>query len=206
MRIEMSSTAKSAKLETGFTLLEVVVSVAVFTIVMGAVYGVLRVSRGGRINTNQRSEMLQNVRVALNAIGRDAINAGVGYPNAGAVIPDNKLSILGLAADADTAQDALTPVYAGNALNQVRAQSFPGQQAFPTNTDQVTFLYVDDAFNNGQSLAITTIADSGGTKTILTVQTGFTNGPCNVGDIYLLTGGSGSSIGQLTSKQGTDKL
>jgi len=177
-------------------VIEVVVSVAIFTIVMGAIFGLLKVARGGRINTGQRTEVFQNARVALNAMTRDALNAGVGYPNTGALIPDNKLSLIGIAADADTTPDYLTPAYAGNNLNSVNG----------TMTDQVTFLYVDDVFNAGASVPISAISDPAGTNTALTVQAGFNNTPCSVGDLYLITGTNGSAIGMLTSKTGTNTL
>jgi prepilin-type N-terminal cleavage/methylation domain-containing protein len=182
--------------QSGFTLLETVVSMAIFTIVMGAIYGLLHVARSGRLNTSQRTEVLQNARVALNTIGRDAINAGVGYPNLGALIPDDRLSIIGLSADGDTTPDFLTPVYAGDNANSVNG----------VMTDQVTFLFVDDSFNNGASVPISAIDDPSGTQTQLTVQAGFNNGPCNVGDLYLITGNNGSAIGTLTSKSGTNIL
>ncbi len=182
--------------QSGFTVIEMVVSMAIFGIVMGSIFGLLNVARGGRINTSQRAEVLQGVRVALNAIGRDAINAGVGYPNLGALIPDNKLSLIGVAPDSDTALEFLTPVYAGNNLNSVNG----------TLTDQVTFLYVDDVFNGGTSLPVSAISDPTGTLTVLTVQAGFNNNPCNVGDLYLITGNNASAIGMLTSKTGTNTL
>jgi prepilin-type N-terminal cleavage/methylation domain-containing protein len=186
----------SNKHESGFTIVEVVVSVAIFTIVMGAVYGLLEVARAGRLNTIQRTDVLQNVRVALNAMGRDAINAGVGYPNLGAVIPDDKLSLIGVAADADANADLLTPVYAANNVNSINGLM----------TDQVTFLFIDDAFNGGSSIPISAIADPSGTTTNMTVSAGFNNGAANVGDIFLLTGNNGSAIGTLTGKAGADTL
>jgi prepilin-type N-terminal cleavage/methylation domain-containing protein len=182
--------------QSGFTMIEMVISIAIFSIVMGSIYGLLHVARGGRINTSQRTEVLQGVRVALNAIGRDSINAGVGYPNLGALIPDNKLSLVGGAADADTTLEFLTPVYAANNLNSVNG----------TLTDQVTFLYIDDAFNGGAALPISAITDPTGNLSVFTLQAGFNNSPCNVGDIYLITGNNASAIGMLTSKTGTDTL
>lgn len=185
-----------SKLESGFTLVEVVVSAAIFTIVMGAVYGLLEVARAGRLNTTQRTDVLQNVRVSLNAMGRDAINAGVGYPNLGALIPDDKLSLIGIAADGDLNPEFLTPVYAGNNLNAVSGRM----------TDQVTFLYVDDAFNSGSSVPINTIVNPSGNTTVMTIPAGFDNSAPNIGDIFLLTGNNGSAIGTLTSKTGADTL
>lgn len=184
------------KHQSGFTVVEMAVSMAIFGIVMGSIYGLLHVARGGRINTGQRTEVLQGARVALNAIGRDAINAGVGYPNLGALIPDNKLSLIGVPPDPDNALEFLTPVYAGNNMNSVNG----------TLTDQVSFLYVDDAFNSGTSLPVSGVSDPTGTLTILTVQGGFNNSVCNVGDLYLITGNNASAIGMLTSKTGTNTL
>ena len=182
--------------QSGFTVIEMVVSMAIFGIVMGSIYGLLHVARGGRINTSQRTEVLQGVRVALNAIGRDAINAGVGYPNLGALIPDNKLTLVGGGSDTDTALEFLTPVYVANNLNSVNG----------TLTDQVTFLYIDDVFNGGASLPVSGVSDPSGTLTILTVQAGFNNSNCSVGDLYLITGNNASAIGMLTSKTGTTLL
>src|SRR5262245_50090528 len=84
----------SADPQAGFTIVEMMISMTVFVIVVGAVYGLLEVGRAGRFNTNQRWEVLQNVRIALNAVGRDAINAGVDYPNLGAMVPSGKLTIV----------------------------------------------------------------------------------------------------------------
>jgi prepilin-type N-terminal cleavage/methylation domain-containing protein len=182
--------------QSGFTILEMAVSIAIFAIVMGSIYGLLHVARGGRINTSNRAEVLQGVRVALNAVGRDAINAGVGYPNIGALIPDNKLTLVGGASDADTTLEFLTPVYAANNLNSVNG----------TLTDEVTFLYIDDAFNGGASLPISAISDASGTNSVLTVQAGFNNSPCSLGDLYLITGNNAAAIGMLTSKSGTNTL
>lgn len=179
--------------QSGFTVLEMAVSMAIFAIVMGSIYGLLHVAREGRINTSNRAEVFQGVRVALNAVGRDAINAGVGYPNLGALIPDNKLSLVGGGSDTDTALEFLTPVYAGNNLNSVNG----------TLTDQVTFLYIDDGFNGGASLPISAISDASGTVSVLTVQAGFSNASCTLGDIYLITGNNASAIGIMTSKTAT---
>lgn len=186
----------SKRTQLGFTMLEMAVSMAIFAIVMGSIYALLHIMRGGRVNTSQRAEVLQGVRTALNSIGRDAINAGVGYPNTGALIPDNKLTLVGGVADSDTSLEFLTPVYAADNVNSVNG----------TSTDQVTFLYIDDVFNGGASLPISSIADSTGNNSVLTIQTGYNNTPCNLGDIYLVTGNNASAIGMLTSKTGTNTL
>jgi prepilin-type N-terminal cleavage/methylation domain-containing protein len=171
--------------DAGFTVIEISVAVVVFTIVMGAIYGLLMVARGGRLNTNQRSEILQNARIAINTMSRDAINAGVGYPNLGATLPDDRLAtIMGGTADADTDPDVLTPVFARNDSQTINGVA----------TDQITFLFIDDTFNGGVSLPITEIRNQGAE---LGIQPGFNNAPCAQGDIYIVTGQNGSALGMM---------
>jgi prepilin-type N-terminal cleavage/methylation domain-containing protein len=182
--------------QSGFSIIEMMVSVVIFAIIMGAIYGLLEVARAGRLNTNQRSEVLQNVRVALNSLGRDAINAGVDYPNLGAMLPDNRLSLLGAANDADVNPDFLTPVHAANNVNPVNGVA----------TDQITFLYVDDSFNNSASIPISVVSNPAISPTTLTITPGFTTAPFRRGDIYLITGQNGSAIGMLTGTTGAATL
>jgi hypothetical protein len=168
---------------------------------MGSIYGLLEVGRGGRFNSMQRNEMIQNVRIALNTMGRDALNAGVGYPNEGAALRDDTLSSpqvqISPGPDGDNVDDLLTPVLAFNNINVVNG----------TATDQVTFVYQDDSFNSGRSLAIDRIVDSGSQLRIaVPCDTSPCNQPAQVGDIYLVTGQGGSAIGMVTEKPEDDKL
>jgi hypothetical protein len=118
------------------------VGIVVFTIVMGSIYGLMMVARGGRINTNQRSEIMQNARIAINAMSRDAINAGVGYPYDGANLPDNRVqTLLGTPADADPDVDVLTQVYASqrfrhNQWNPLRSGAPSCSQTTPSTAER----------------------------------------------------------------------
>jgi prepilin-type N-terminal cleavage/methylation domain-containing protein len=190
-----SKTVTGHNRQAGFSLIEMIVGVTVFTIVMGAIYGLLQVGRSGRLNTSMRSEVLQNARIAINTIGRDIINAGVGYPNIGALVPDNRLAgLFGGTADSGTVADFLTPVYARDGVNSVNG----------VMTDQLTLAFIDNSFNSGNSIPISAIGSNGGT---LTIQTGFTNTPCTVGELYLISGQtSAAALGMLTSKSGTTTL
>ena len=171
--------------ESGFTIIEMMVGIVVFTIVMGSIYGLLMVARGGRINTNQRSEIMQNARMAINTMSRDAINAGVGYPNEGAYIPDNRLTtIMGGVNDADTNEDLLTPVNARNGSITINGVA----------SDQVSFLFVDDTFNAGVSLPITAWRNNGAN---VQISAGWNNAPCAQNDIYLLTAQNGCAMGMM---------
>jgi prepilin-type N-terminal cleavage/methylation domain-containing protein len=181
--------------QSGFSMIEMIIGVTVFTIVMGAIYGLLQVGRSGRLNTNMRSEVLQNSRIALNTMGRDIINSGVGYPNIGALVPDNRVTgLFGGTSDTNTTADFLTPIYGRNNVNSVNG----------VMTDQVSISFVDNSFNNGNTIPISAIGSNGGQ---LTIQAGFNNTPCTVGELYLIGGQtSASALGMLTSKTGTDRL
>ena len=178
--------------EAGFTIIEIAVSMIIFTIVMGSVYGLLSVARAGRLNVNQHAEVLQNARIAINTMSRDAINAGVGYPNLGATVPDNQISaLLGGAADADPDPDVLTPVFGQDNLHVINVRNDQGV-IVAMATDQVTFLFIDDTFNNGTSLPISEVRNQGAE---LGISAGFTNTPCTQGDVYIVTGQNGSALG-----------
>ena len=181
--------------EAGFTIVELAVGIVVFTIVMGSIYGLMMVARGGRINTNQRSEILQNARIAINSMSRDAINAGVGYPYDGANLPDNRLqTLLGTPADTDTIVDVLTQVYARNGSVTINGVA----------SDQVTFMFTDDTFNNGVSLPIDITRGNGANVRISGAFTNNAFGDARdpqQGDILLIGGQSGSAIGMM--KDGT---
>lgn len=188
--------------QAGFSVVEMMVSIVIFGIVLGSIYGLLEVGRSGRLNTNMRSEVLQNSRIAINTIGRDIINSGVGYPNIGALVPDNRLAgLFGGVADADAIPDFVTPVYARNNINSVNG----------TMTDLVSIAFIDNSFNAGVSIPISAITSTGQQ---LTIQPGndalgnpWSNVPCQVGDIYLISGQtSTAALGMLTSKTGVNRL
>jgi hypothetical protein len=127
-----------------------VVAVAVFTIIVGAIYALLEVGRSDAFNTKERTETMQNSRIALNLLGRDAINAGVGYWKSGARTPDGtlqRLLFLG-AGEVDGQFDLLTPVVPGDGVRTINVDGVD------VRTDAVTFVYQDDAFNNGASLQV----------------------------------------------------
>ncbi len=175
--------------QNGFTVIEVGVAMIIFTIVMAGVYGLLQVGRSGRLNTHMRSEILQNSRVAINTIGRDIINAGVGYPNVGSLVPDNQASVMfGGTADADAIADFITPVFSRNSAGSVNG----------TQTDQISLAYIDDTFNGNVSLPVSASNASGDT---LTVPIAFDTTNCQTSDLYVISGQtSTAALGMLTGK------
>ena len=101
--------------QAGFTILEIIVSMTIFMIVSGAIWGVLRVAQMSRSTVNQQVQLAKNVRLALNIIGKDTYNAGYGYPLKNTVVlPDNRISTaIGIPNDFDTSRDVVPPILAG---------------------------------------------------------------------------------------------
>ena len=195
--------------QKGFTLVEMLISLVIFLIVTGAIYGLLKVGLNGRLMTNQQVELNKNIRVALNLVGRDTLNAGYGYPLEDLVkLPDNRIStLLAIASDADTTRDQVPPIVAGNNLTNA---------SLLANSDQITFVFKDSTFNLvkknptdppekavSQPLMIKK-PELNGTIDVIVPITG-SAAACRVNDIYLISGGNGSTLGVATNIA-SDKL
>jgi prepilin-type N-terminal cleavage/methylation domain-containing protein len=176
--------------EAGFTLLEMIVAIAIFVVVIGAMYALLEVGRSDTFNTKERTETMQNARIALNTIGRDASNAGVGYWKGGARAPDGTLQrLLFLPSETDGEDDLLTPLVPGNGVKPVVVDGAT------VNTDAITLVYQDDTFNNNHGVAVTA---RNSTTNTLTVDN---SAPCASGDlyVYIIDDGNEPALGSLTS-------
>lgn len=187
--IDGSGRLRAAR-QSGFTLLEMIVAIAIFLVVIAAMYGLLEVGRSDVFNTKERTETMQNARVALNTIGRDASNAGVGYWKGGARAPDGTLErLLFLPSETDGNDDLLTPLVPGDGVKPVVVDGAT------VNTDAVTFVYQDDTFNNNFGVPVTARDSSSNTLTV------DDSTPCASGDlyVYIIDDGSQPALGSLTS-------
>lgn len=196
--------------EKGFSLMELLISMALFLIVTGTVFGLLQVARQGRSVISENSGLNRNVRVALNLIGRDTYNAGYGYPLRNTVVlPDNRISaLLGIPHDFDTTRDTIAPIIAGNNLHINTFSTLANNR-----TDQITFLFKDPAFNlvgSGDSAVSQPLNINAATTTSTgideIVPISGSNSVCRVNDIYLITGNTGSTLGVATALVGTNTI
>jgi prepilin-type N-terminal cleavage/methylation domain-containing protein len=196
--------------ESGFTMLELLVAMVLFVVISASVWGVMKVALNSRNVVSNNVGTAKNVRLALNVMGRDAYNAGYGYPVGNTVIlPDNKISTaLGTPNDVDTTRDIVPPIIAGNNLNIDNWNSTVGAR-----TDQVTFFYKDNTFNvqGSGSAAISTplqinAATTTGTGVDQIVPITGSNSVCAVNDLYLINGNTGSTLGVVTALSGTNAV
>jgi len=79
--------ARKQKNETGFTLIELMVSVAIFIVISGAIFGLLGNSQKTFRTESQLLSSFQEARLGMDQIVRDANNTGYPPPNHFAVTP-----------------------------------------------------------------------------------------------------------------------
>ncbi len=200
----LSDRAKAG--ESGFSLLELMISMVIFLIISASVWGVMKAAQQSRSAVTEEVQLSKNVRIGLNLIARDAFNAGFGYPAASTVIlPDNRIAnALGVPADSDTTRDTVPPVISGNNITLSTFSSVAN-----TRTDRISFLYKDSTFNvvSGVSQPLNINAattTSGGIDEIVPISG--SNAACRTNDIYLVIGNTGSTIGLATALSGTDRI
>jgi prepilin-type N-terminal cleavage/methylation domain-containing protein len=185
--------------QAGFTLIELLVSLTLFLVVTACIYGLLEVTRSDRTTSTQRVETMQSVRNALNTIGRDALNTGFKYRNLGSFIPDNtQNTIFGLTADTNSTADRMMQILSGNNVNTDSLNPTANYK-----TDQITFIYGDDTFNNGKTLQVNWV-DCDGEQAVVSWPTpGASPTPTPsipaVNDLVIITGQNSSALGMVTS-------
>src|SRR5712675_2296218 len=72
----------------GFTLLELIVSMAVGLIVMAALAGLFKTGINSSMLVMQRAETQQNMRAAIDLMVKDISMAGAGLPSGGIQLPN----------------------------------------------------------------------------------------------------------------------
>lgn len=201
---------KRSRNESGFSLLELLVAMVIFMVISASMWGVMKVALNSRNIVSNNVADAKNVRLALNVIGRDAYNAGYGYPLGNTVVvPDNKISaILTVPNDVDTSRDIVPPIIAGNNINIDNWNSNSSAR-----TDEVTFLYKDNTFNvqgSGSSAMSTPLqinaATTNGSGQDQIVPISGSNTACTVNDLYLINGNTGSTLGVVTALSGTNTV
>ncbi len=201
MQSKVSNVKYKSVREAGFSLLELMISMTVFLVFIAAVYGLLRIGSIQKTTISTQADVIKNVRLSLNTIGRDAVNAGLGYTRVGGYVPDDLTNLrMGLPADPNTTEDTedlITAVVAGNDINDNLALT--GQK-----TDVVSFTYRDLNFNKGNPIKLVSAADFGGNGVTITTEDGATANSKPY-DLYLISDGSRTALGIVTSVPGGGK-
>lgn len=180
------------KMEAGFSLIELMVSAVVFLIFISAVYGLLRIGHVQRDTVSGQVEVIKNARLAINTIGRDAVNAGLGYQSA--MVPDNLTNKrMGLPADSDSAPDELTAVVSGNNITS-------STDAILDGSDVVSFAFHDLNSSRGNSILLSNVEQSGGELAIYArLISNDASLKLHDGDLYLISIDTVQALGLVTN-------
>lgn len=180
----MSMSCNKSK-QDGFSLVEMIIAMTIFLVVMAAIFGVLRVGNMARSTINDSSETVNNARISVNSVGRDAINAGLGYSRVGGVVPDDLANtLLGLPQDSGDDRDLFTAVISGDEVS-TSSISVAGEK-----NDVVAFMFRDLDFNAGNPIVITGTAYTNDQVDLLTPANGCVL--CNKWDLYLVESANGN--------------
>jgi prepilin-type N-terminal cleavage/methylation domain-containing protein len=187
----------------GFSLLEMLIAMVVFTIIMTAIYGLLRIGHVSRNAVNDRGETIKNARVAVNSVGRDVVNAGLGFSRVGGLVPDDfAADHLDIPNDSGSERDLLTGIIAGNNIRESDL-SVGGQK-----NDVIAFAFRDLQFNNGNPLIITDapILSITNNSNVLKTNTDACS-VCRPFDLYLVESKDGKqAIVMATAIQNNDSI
>ncbi|MCW5958671.1 MAG: prepilin-type N-terminal cleavage/methylation domain-containing protein [Pyrinomonadaceae bacterium] len=199
MHEKTENSIKIKTAESGFSIVELMVSVGIFLIFMGAIYGVLRMGTIQKTSATSQTDAIKNVRLSLNTIGRDAVNAGFGYSRVGGYAPDNILnSRLGITADADVSHDLVTAVIAGNDVNTNTLLT-------SGKTDVISFVFRDTDFNIGQPVKLQNSANLSGNGVSITTAPGWAS-YVRPYDLFLIADCCRTSLAVVTATPGGDVL
>ena len=114
--------------EQGFSLIELMVAVAAFSIVSLAAFAVLSSGQRNALMNDQTVKVQQNVRLAMDLIARDIRMTGYGNPVAGslgAACPQH-MNVLDNAPGADAGPDSISIMTLNQEIGPLSADSLPG--------------------------------------------------------------------------------
>jgi type IV pilus assembly protein PilW len=202
-------TQMTRKRASGFSLVELMIAMAVGLVVMSAIVNIFIKTNDAAQLVGRRAEMQQNARTAMNLIARDISLAGAGLPTGGVQLPSGNNSVVSRFATDQSANSYVTNFnWPGN--NHLFA-IVPG----PTGgvsltvgsriTDVLTVTYIDDTFplSSGFTITFPRVDGTQLQATAIAVQnpppinnpgTGLT-----LGDVILVTNQNGSAVGEITN-------
>lgn len=200
--------------QKGFTLVELLVSIAITLIVVAAVMNIYQKSIQVTNNVTANTEMQAELRGALNQLARDLNQAGTGIPIGGIPIPSAGSG----GTNPNFGCDFIKCYFAANnSFTQgVLYRVTPANSVGPTlleSNDAIIITYLDPTVNwvicaaspcaaNPPPATTQTLATDGSTMTMPAGTTPVLNDPqfgLNIGDTLLLQNSIGSAVGVVTN-------
>ena len=140
------------KRRNGYTLAELMVSIAILTIVLGAAASALKQAQDTTNAISEQANLQENLRAGMHFLVRDLLQAGEGIPPAGISIPNTAAGVSAVIRPAiggafpgnPTVLPAVVPGFQwGPAATTVNAQT--GAVLAGGQTDTITIFYADNS-------------------------------------------------------------
>jgi len=132
--------AKNRASERGFTFIELVIAMAIFSVVALAAFAVLSSTQQTAVMNDQTVQIQRNVRLAMDLLARDIRMTGYGNPAAGSIAGcANHMNATDQAAGADAGPDSISVMTVDQQLGTLAAQT-PNPPATSTSTINVSGL------------------------------------------------------------------
>lgn len=213
--------AEISRTERGFSLVELMVAMAVGLIIMGAATQLFKSGMSATQMVTEQAEMQQNVRGALNLVARDVSMAGSGLPSGGLTLPYGVGAVASFYGCNQTPKCYLTTdkypsgTVGGSTVSNFMYGLIPGPlngmesggastiAATGAVADSITSIYVDYSFPLSQ---YSVVLDPSNTFITLTQPTSPPTGfpaivsPTGIviGDLIMLTNNKGSAVVEVT--------
>lgn len=188
--------------ESGFSLVELLVGIALLLIILGPLLSFMKSAQELRATSYRLTDVEQNARAALLLIGRDLQNAGYNFPPR---IPlatgtSNLVQPLLGPSSNTNAINNLYPIIPGNNINLVNTTNSVNGATVTNATDQITLIYTNQLFNNG--LPIVGTVNAAGTQFTLLPGNSLNSATQSLlfsGDFCVLNAGQSNAIGIVSS-------
>jgi len=197
---EAESWERARAREAGFSIIELMVALAVLLIIIVPIFALLRDALRTNTTAFEMADAQQNMRTAQEYITRDLIVAGDGLKTINNImLPENFVRQYLVR---NTSLLARSPVNRSNSPSVVIPIITPDSaSSSPTNpvgllpgTDRITILSIDPAFTP-VSLPTGAIVPSGANVSISTADVG----RFQIGEIYMISSGYGATFGAITN-------
>jgi prepilin-type N-terminal cleavage/methylation domain-containing protein len=206
--------------QNGFTLLELIVSMALGLIVMASLASLFKLGLNSTMLVTQRAETQQNMRAAVDIMVKDISLAGAGLPSGGIQLPSGAgSSVSKFACDQGGTCHIPTHSYpTGNYMygiipgfsNGVEAAAVIPAAPAPAINDSITVIYADYNFPMWEFDLRFTSATSGVNMTVAP-NASFAPAPpaitsaagIKTGDLLMIAGGGITAVGEVTALTNT---
>jgi hypothetical protein len=187
------------KKDQGFSSVEMLIAAVLSAIVLSSALGAFNSAAGLAENTNQMTDLEQNLRAGVKLLVRDFINAGWGVPTGGISIPSGANST---AVKRPGPPDEEYTFGTADVITAVSPGASLGPEGNGQNTDMVNILFADSTLPLNQT-PLVSIATNGASALVNsgTPITGISNA-IRPGDLIAFSNGIGNTIQYVTRVDG----